>query len=242
MTVNQKTLWNKINSFQLDDPESSFTFSHRLARENGWTKSYSEKVIEEYKKFIFLCCISETTVTPSDQVDQVWHLHLTYTRSYWVDLCRNTLSKEIHHNPTKGGNLEGKKFDDLYTETRVLYQQIFKKEAPIDIWPDNEERFSDIHYQRINTKRNWVLRKPNFKGKNTTILLLLGASFFFIQSHSDGGTMIEVLIAILFMGFLIKGNGGKGGGSSSGGCGGDSGHSGCGGDSGCSGCGGCGGD
>lgn len=241
MTAEQKTLWNRISSFQLDDPESSFQFSHRLARENGWTKSYSKKVIEEYKKFIFLCCISETAVTPSDQVDQVWHLHLTYTRSYWIDLCQNTLAKEIHHNPTKGGGSEGKKFDNLYTETRVLYTEIFKEKPPENVWPDNEERFSDIHFQRVNTKRNWVLRKPNFKGKNTAIFLLLVASFFFIQSHSDG-SIIEVLIVILFMGFLIKGNGGKGGGSSSGGCGGDSGHSGCGGDSGCSGCGGCGGD
>ena len=181
MTVDQKTLWNKINSFQLDDPESSFTFSHRLARENGWTRSYSEKVIEEYKKFIFLCCISETSVTPSDQVDQVWHLHLTYTRSYWVDLCRNTLSKEIHHNPTKGGNSEGKNFDNLYTETLVLYKKMFKKEPPVNIWPDNEERFSDIHFQRINTKRNWCAQKTEFQRKKHHDLL---AFRFFIFLHS----------------------------------------------------------
>lgn len=241
MTAEEKTLWNKISSFQLDDPESSFQFSHRLARENGWTKSYSKKVIEEYKKFIFLCFISETAVTPSDQVDQVWHLHLTYTRSYWIDLCRDTLSKEIHHNPTKGGNSEGKKFDSFYTDTLAIYKEKFGVEAPVNIWPENEKRFSDIHFQRVNTKKNWILRKPNLNGKNTTIFLLLVSSFFLIQSHSNG-TIIEILMALLFMLFLFKGPGGNGNGCSAGGCGGDSGHSGCGGDSGCSGCGGCGGD
>src|SRR6185436_16480072 len=103
MTINEKELWDKISSFKIDDDGSSFRFSKRLARENGWTISYSGNVIEEYKKFIFLCCISKTGVTPSDQVDQAWHLHLTFTKSYWVDLCKNIISKEIHHNPTKGG-------------------------------------------------------------------------------------------------------------------------------------------
>jgi len=238
MTAEEKTLWNRISSFQLDDSGSSFQFSHRLARENGWTKSYSKKVIEEYKKFIFLCCISEIAVTPSDQVDQVWHLHLTYTRSYWIDLCRNTLSKEIHHNPTKGGNSEGKKFDNFYTGTLTLYKEKFGEEAPVTVWPENEKRFSDIHFQRVNMKRNWVFRKWNLNGKSTTILLLLVSSFFFIQSHSNG-VIIEILMAVLFMLFLFKGPGGNGNGCSGGGCGG---HSGCGGDSGCSGCGGCGGD
>ena len=103
MTPLENQLWDKIVDFEFDEPGTVLTFNARLARENGWNNSYTGRVIEEYKKFIFLCCISPTQVTPSDPVDQAWHLHLTYTKSYWTNLCRGTLGMEIHHNPTKGG-------------------------------------------------------------------------------------------------------------------------------------------
>ncbi len=248
MTTDENTLWTKISSFKFDDEDSSFKFSHRLARENGWTISYSKNVLEEYKKFIFLCCISKTGVTPSDQVDQAWHLHLTYTKSYWVDLCRETLEKEIHHNPTKGGHSEGKKFDDFYTATIKLYKDKFKADPPKTIWPDNEKRFSDINFQRVNLKNYWLFHKPGFS-KKSLLFLVLFISLFSIQatSKNDTGFIVSLLIVV---GFFIYGifknkNGGGGSGcSTSSGCGGHHGHSGCGSDSGCGGggCSGCGGD
>lgn len=249
MTTEENLLWTKIAEFRLDDESSSFKFSRRLARENGWSISYSEKVIEEYKKFIFLCCIQKSGVTPSDQVDQVWHLHLTYTQSYWTDLCKNTLSKEIHHNPTKGGQSEGKKFDDFYTATLQLYKQKFTINPPVAIWPDNKKRFSDIRFQRVNLKNYWLFRKPDLSKKNLQLFLIVFISFFSVQatSKSDTGKLIGMAVVIGLVLYIIfkykKGNSG-GSGCSTNGCGGDyghHGHSGCGSDSGCGGS-GCGGD
>jgi hypothetical protein len=159
MTEPENLLWQKIESFTLDDPETAFKFSDRLARENGWSPEFTAAVIEEYKKFIFLCCITESGVTPSDAVDQAWHLHLTFTKSYWNDLCRDTLHKEIHHNPTKGGQQEANKFDDYYTATKELYRSKFGYDPPAAIWPVNEKRFSDIDFQRINLKQYWLIKK-----------------------------------------------------------------------------------
>lgn len=251
MIEKEKQLWEKITQFQFDDEKIDFNFSNRLARENNWTISYSKKVIEEYKKFIFLCCITKTGVTPSDEVDQVWHLHLTYSKSYWIDLCQNTLEKEIHHNPTKGGQNEANKFDDYYTKTKEEYKKIFQINPPIAIWPDNQKRFSDIHFQRINVSKNWVLPKPNLKWK--AFLLGLGIVFLFtflIQAKSNDNESFGIVLFIVFIAIIVyysrnnthgKGNGN---GCSTGGGGGCSfGHSGCsshGCSSGCSGCGGCG--
>ncbi|OYQ34069.1 hypothetical protein CHU92_12085 [Flavobacterium cyanobacteriorum] len=92
MTPSEKQLWERIQRFPIDEENAALTFSARLARENGWSRKYTQEVITEYKRFIFLCCVSPTPVTPSDPVDQAWHLHLTYTRSYWIDFCKNTLS------------------------------------------------------------------------------------------------------------------------------------------------------
>lgn len=62
--------------------------------------AFCEQVIGEYKKFMLLCCVLPQGASPSQQVDAVWHLHLTYTRSYWTHFCRNTLGKDIHHHPS----------------------------------------------------------------------------------------------------------------------------------------------
>lgn len=161
MTSGEKELWIKIQQFELDDPQSEFTFSDRLSRENGWTLVFSLRAILEYKKFMFLQTVTDHSLTPSDQVDQVWHLHLLYTHSYWTDFCGNVLKRQIHHGPTKGGLKERTKFTDLYDRTVKLYEQYFHQAPPKDIWPDGEKRFSDIHFRRVNTATNWIIPKPS---------------------------------------------------------------------------------
>ncbi len=102
MTAQQQRLWQQIRDFGLDDPGAAFTFSERLARENGWSLTYSLRAVAEYKKFMFLLCTLPHPLTPSEPVDQVWHLHLIYTQSYWIDFCERTLGRLIHHHPTQG--------------------------------------------------------------------------------------------------------------------------------------------
>lgn len=165
MTPEQISLWEKIKRFEVDDPSSSYSFSDRLARENQWEIEYALEVIQEYKKFIFLQCIAAHPLTPSDQVDQAWHLHLLYTRSYWIDMCQGILNKQVHHGPTKGGVSEKNKFQDWYEKTLELYTSIFGHTPPITIWPPSETRFSDIHFNRVNIKKNWVISKPKFLQK-----------------------------------------------------------------------------
>ncbi len=163
MTENQKLLWSKIQDIELDDIDSDFNFTNRLARENGWTTEFSLRAIEEYKKFIFLICISEQLLTPSDQVDQVWHLHLLYTYSYWVDMCKETLNRDIHHGPTKGGQQEKDKYQNFYSDTKKLYQVVFNEICPEDIWPSSEIRFGEINFTRVNRHRNWIFPKIKIK-------------------------------------------------------------------------------
>ena len=106
-----------------------------------------------------MICVAGHPVTPSDQVDQVWHLHLLYTESYWIELCQNTLGKNIHHGPTKGGAAEQTKFTDWYQKTKEDYKSFFNTEPPEDIWPESEIRFSQINFQRVNLDTHWVIKK-----------------------------------------------------------------------------------
>ena len=103
-------LWHRLEAFEFDEIDADLTFTDRLARDNGWTPDYTERVIDEYKRFCYLAIRAGHEVTPSDQVDQVWHLHLSYSRNYWEEFCPNVLQSDLHHGPTKGGAAEAKKF------------------------------------------------------------------------------------------------------------------------------------
>src|SRR5215211_2083069 len=117
MTPEHQALWERIRAFDIDGEERSLSFAGRLARENDWSRSYAERVVEEYKRFVFLALTAGHPVTPSDQVDQAWHLHLTYTRSYWERMCGELLGRPLHHGPTRGGAAEAKRFDEQYERT-----------------------------------------------------------------------------------------------------------------------------
>lgn len=94
-------LWTKLSRFNIDAGDELLTFERRLARENGWTPDYSRRVIEEYRRFVFLCCEAGHPCTPSDQVDQAWHLHLSYTCSYWEELCQKVLQRPSTTSPPR---------------------------------------------------------------------------------------------------------------------------------------------
>ena len=256
--MKNEALWRKIEGFKLDEENSVFNFSTRLARDNRWSIAYSKKVISEYKKFLYLCSVGYGEVTPSDAVDQAWHLHLTYTKSYWIDLCDNTIGKAIHHNPTKGGQAEKEKYNSCYETIFDIYYKEFQANPPKDIWPDITSRFSGINYKRINLSDYWLIRKPRL----TAPILSLAASVLllalFIQSRPQFPwftLFFGLVIFIVILRAIFKagddGKGGSGSGGSGGlwidgtGCGSDSDHSGCsshGCSSGCSSCGGgCGG-
>lgn len=163
MTSNiSNTLWKEIEDFDFGLSESSLTFADRLARENGWDARYAEQVIEEYRRFCFLAMTAGHPVTPSEQVDQAWHLHLLYTENYWTEFCGQVLGRPFHHGPTRGGPGEGSKFHDWYRATLDSYERVFGEAPPPAIWPDPEARFQDAHrFRRINTASHWVIPKPD---------------------------------------------------------------------------------
>jgi len=126
----------------LDDPDAQLGFTDRLAREqHGWTRDYSAAVVREYKRYFVLMALSTRPVTPSEAIDQVWHLHLVYTHSYHA-WCDALVGRYMHHGPTKGGASEGTRFEGQYEYTLALYEAVFGETPPAHIWPDAKTRFS----------------------------------------------------------------------------------------------------
>ncbi len=242
----------RLDRFEIGAGDCALPFAARLARENGWRHDYAECVIAEYKRFIYLVAVGDRELTPSDQVDQTWHLHLLYTRSYWKHLCGELLGRELHHVPTQGGAAERTRFAAQYRETLAFYESELGQPPPTDIWPDVASRFRNAdRFVRVNAAHHVVLRRPPSWSGSLLAVAFMMAALASCSSQGEGRdpwfwikTGIGVAAVIYLAKKLNDWLGGSRGGS---GCGGDAG---CGswhddgGDGGCgdSGCGGCGGD
>ena len=137
----QRSVWTKLQDFLIDEGTPAITFEQRLAQENGWSVFFARRVVEEYKRFLYLALFGGHPVCPSDEVDQCWHAHMTFTRSYWDRLCKDVLGVPLHHDPSGGGRDEDAKHDDMYAKTKLAYALVFNEQAPSDIWPPSFERF-----------------------------------------------------------------------------------------------------
>lgn len=228
-------LWQRLMAFRIGDIEAQLSFECRLARENGWTQSFAERVVVEYKRFLYLVVTCGRTLTPSDPVDQAWHLHLAYTRSYWKELCGQVLDMELHHQPTRGGDQQQAHFRECYAETLARYAAVFDTEPPADIWPAAEERFAEVTgFTRINRHRVWLIPRPKIAAPLLAFALLLplvitactpsedGSQFWFWVKVAVG--LWGVYILVKFINDKLSGGRGRNGSGCSSGC-----SSGCGG-------------
>lgn len=248
-------LWRALAAMRIEPEGAALGFVARLARENGWTLGRGAAVLEEYRRFLYLA--ASGPATPSEDVDQAWHLHLTYSRHYWDVLCGTILSRPLHHAPTQGGAVEDARYRALYEATLARYRAAFGEPPPADIWPDTATRFA-ARLRHVDTARYWLVPKA-LAGRSAA---LAGASLLVaacaalagnVAADGAGAPYVPILagslvaVVILFIAVATRKTGrrrDKGCSSADLGCGSDGGSSeGDGGGSGCSsGCsGGCGG-
>lgn len=150
-------LWRRIEAVRFDDPAATLPFTARLARDNGWTARTAGRALAEYRRFAYLAVTADRPVTPSDAVDQVWHLHLAYSRHYWGPWTE-ALGRPLHHGPTAGSADATRRYAEAYARTFEAYFQAFGEEPPEDLWPDPVERFAVARrMRRIDGARHLVV-------------------------------------------------------------------------------------
>ncbi|MCJ7934007.1 MAG: hypothetical protein MUW56_10315 [Chryseobacterium sp.] len=232
--IHDEFLWSRIQGFSLDVSDADFPFSKKLAKEENWSLDFTRKAIEEYKKFVYLCCILPRGASPSKTIDKVWHMHLIYTQNYWEEFCPHILGRNLHHHPSKGGKYEKAKHQQWFSDTLKGYKEIFKSEAPHDIWQDKIRQ----------TNRWW----KNLRLMAVFLIPLMLTSCLGEIISTVTWIFLSVIGIFLFGGLFAQlgNNDHKNDKDSGTGCGGNgcSGGSSCGGGGcggGCGGCGGCGG-
>ncbi len=169
----------RLIAYRIGPQEIDLTFRNRVAHENGWDTGMAERAIQEYKRFAYLCAHSPTPCTPSMEVDQVWHMHMTYTHDYWGRFCPDLLGYQLHHGPTEGGDDEEEKHVEQYENTLVYYERVFGRPPPSDLWPSTGERFSSFpHLQWVNLSEYSITPKSRIYlaiGLASVVSFILGS-------------------------------------------------------------------
>lgn len=219
MTDRQRELWERISQYEFDDPAAEYPFTERLANENGWSPGFALRVVAEYRRFTFLAVVAGHPVSPSDPVDQVWHLHQLYSDSYWDDFNGEVLGKTLSHQPTKGGMEESEKFAQWYDKTKESYLRFFGVPPPRDIWPSSDaDESAKPYYTRVNHAENWVVGKGRVKAAALFLFVWVGTAFglFGAGSALAGGSpfnmkgtdflafyVVSLLGAVVLLSFLV---------------------------------------
>ena len=153
-TPERTALWDRIARHDFE-PEHPLNFTRRLARDKDWTLNFARGAIDEYRRFCFLTFADAGVMTPSEEVDEVWHQHLTYTRDDWDIWCGAVLGRPLHHDPTRGGAGQAEYFRTRYGETLRAYERFFGV-PPALYWPGTLIRFGPApRFATMDTFR-WI--------------------------------------------------------------------------------------
>lgn len=181
MTPAQRERWQHIERLAITPSESVITFEDKLIQHIGWTRAHAGRAIAEYRRFLMLAAEAGHPVSPSPDVDEVWHLHLLYTRNYWDELCPDVLGFRLHHEPATGTGGDRAKLDDWYAKTLASYQSMFGEAPPTDLWPAKPLR---VRFDRVDTRHAVVLSRGTWR------LILFGMIALFVV-----GLLLLVLVA-----------------------------------------------
>ncbi|MGZ8284703.1 MAG: glycine-rich domain-containing protein [Allosphingosinicella sp.] len=230
--LDRPALWAALSHMQIQEPGTRRRFEKVLAEQNGWSAAFAERVADEYCGFVYLAATAGFEVTPSQAVDQAWHLHLGWPH-YRDVLCGEILGRPLDHRPGTGDSEDEARYGLQYAETLALYARLFGKPPPADIWPrqTGEEARDDLPSAR---DRGRMLCRP-------AVFCCLAGSLVSLPFGVPAFTVALLGAALVFF-ILGQPAGAAARGTNSGNCGG-----GCGGggsSDGCAGCGGggCGGD
>ncbi len=75
----------------------------KLAKEPGWSMARAHQAELDYRRFLNLRVLyPKTSLVPTRDIDEMWHLHILDTRAYAGD-CARIFGEFLHHAPAFGG-------------------------------------------------------------------------------------------------------------------------------------------
>jgi hypothetical protein len=158
-TSNLRELWDRIERHNFE-PDQPFNFTKRLSLLTGWSIDFTRSAVLEYRRFCFLAFASPEPVTPSEEIDEVWHLHLTFSHDYWENWCRSVLRGSLHHDPSRGDQMDQRRLRAQYAATLACYEGFFGAPSKT-FWPATHIRFRNKRrFRTVDLECCFVLPRP----------------------------------------------------------------------------------
>ncbi len=140
MARSNPELWRRLAEFEVGPGGAVFSFVKRLARENRWSSEFAQRVLDEYRRFLYLGVVVGQRLMPAEAVDQAWRLHVSYPASYAQALCLGVLGRRLRYEAPDGiGEPAARKAS--YRTTLAAYEREFGRPPPAEIWPAVATRF-----------------------------------------------------------------------------------------------------
>ena len=139
MQVSEQILFGESRTFQekLESLDLEL-IAQKLMHPNygqGWTRQQVDRAIANYKRFLHLLYLHpNSTIVPTQEIDEVWHQHILDTRKYEQD-CQWLFGYFVHHYPYfgMGSDAEQQAIDTTFARTQSLFAQYFN----IDLTENN---------------------------------------------------------------------------------------------------------
>lgn len=110
---------------QLDLGPIAYRLIH--SDEDKWNIEQTKRAINQYLLFLLLIYLyPNTKLVPSQEIDRVWHYHITDTMKYAKD-CEMLFGRFIHHFPYLGklGEMDRDNLQKAFEQTQVLFEEHF---------------------------------------------------------------------------------------------------------------------
>ena len=124
-------LWLKLNMMNAQGLQAFAPVMKMVEQQMGANAETSARIIEEYRKFLFLAMRAGHQVIPPGTINDVWMMHMQNAQNFWENL-----GQMITERPVAGG-VDAKAMGDMaaaWTATLKSYETIFGTKPPMDIW------------------------------------------------------------------------------------------------------------
>ena len=92
---------------------------------------------------------TDSVLTPSPLVDELWHHHMTFSTSAYRNFCYNFFGGFLHHIEGDGSDESIEKHKLAYSKTLDLYKSVFNQAPPACIWPGSFDPVA-YSYKQLN--------------------------------------------------------------------------------------------
>lgn len=162
----------RLDQVEIDLQDRCRRFARRLARENGWSVAFAERVFSEYERFLLIAADAPYSAHPPPLVARVWRAHGRIEPSWGGPAGRRFRGLSPPPLPRSLGVREERRRRARYAQTRKDYVRLCGAEPPEDVWPLRGAAREDVR----DATRDWrdLARRPRVWIYAVVVVLCVG--------------------------------------------------------------------